>query len=75
MTTSTALYCGEEEDDHLEDYGLGHGHLGPAFLVFFASYRLREDLGLGRDKGVDQSGGHGHPSLLPRNRKSRPPLP
>ena len=46
MTASIALNCGEEEDDHLEDDGLGHGHLGPAFLVFFAAYRLRVDLGL-----------------------------
>ena len=39
MTTSTALYSGKEEDEHLEDDGVGHGHLGPAFLV-------KEDLGL-----------------------------
>ena len=45
-TASTTLDCGEEEDDHLEDEGLGHGHLGRAFLVFFAAYRLREGLGL-----------------------------
>ena len=50
MTTLTALYGGEEEDDHLEDDGPSHGHLGPAFLVFFASYALQEDLGLGRNQ-------------------------
>jgi len=46
MTTSTALDSGEEEHDHLEDDGLGHGHLDPAVLVFFAAYKLKEDLGL-----------------------------
>ena len=51
MTTLTTLYCGEEEDDRLEDDGPGHGHLGPAVLIFFASYRLKEDLGLGRNRG------------------------
>ena len=40
-----------EEDDHLEDDGPGHGHLGPAFVVFFASYRLKEDLGKGGNQG------------------------
>jgi|APFre7841882793_1041355.scaffolds.fasta_scaffold146426_1 hypothetical protein len=40
-----------EEENHLEDGGPGHGHLGPAFLVFLASYRLQEDLGLGRNQG------------------------
>ena len=40
-----------EKDDHLEDDGMGHGPLGPAFLVFLAAYRLEEDLGLGGHQG------------------------
>jgi hypothetical protein len=36
MTTFTALYSGEEEDDHLEDHGLGHAHLGKASRLFAA---------------------------------------
>ena len=41
MTTLTGLYRGQQEDDHLEDDGPGHGHLGPSFLVFFAAYRFK----------------------------------
>ena len=40
-----------EGDDHLQDDGPSHGHLGPAFLVFFASHRLKEDLGIGGNQG------------------------
>ena len=47
MTTSIAFYCGEEDDDYLEDDGLGHGHLGPTFLGFFAASKLKEDVGIG----------------------------
>ena len=66
MITFKTLYSGREEDDHghtpflglegqtsssLQDDGIGHGHLGPDSLVFFAAYRLEEDLGLGGHQG------------------------
>ena len=41
----------QEEDDHLEDDGPVHGHLGPAFVVFFASCTLKEDFGSGGNQG------------------------
>ena len=72
MTTLTALYCGEEDGDHLEDDGPGHGQLGPAFLVFFASYRLkRRILVLEGIKAAAEADGHGPASLRLRDRKSR----
>ena len=36
MVTSTALYWGKGEDDHLENDGLGHCHLGPTFALALA---------------------------------------
>ena len=41
-----SLGIGRADDDHLEDDAPGHGHLGPAFLVLFASYGLKQDLGI-----------------------------
>ena len=40
-----------EEENHLEDGGPGHGHLGPAFLLFCPFYRFKEDLGIGGNQG------------------------